>query len=245
VPTSTNTPTSTPTPIEDFAEEEVDGEEGATVSTGDEATPGDTTVTNIVIPAGATDQTFTLTITEEPADDPAGGFSAFGQQINIDAEGVTLDEPATITFTFDSSVTGGIDPEDVVIFKNGVQVGDCIDAGLPNPDPCVIDVTEVGGDIVVRVSTTSFSLWVAATQDVVEPTPTNTVPPTPPSPPTQECLTLGEKIGLAIGIFLRFGAEEGERRYRVTYDVNDDGVINFDDLAEVLLAPTCKKDKRR
>jgi hypothetical protein len=67
------------------------------------------------------------------------------------------------------------------------------------------------------------------------------VPPTPPSPPTQECLTLGKKISLAIGIILRFGAEEGERRYRSTYDVNHDDVIDFDDLIQVVTTPTCRR----
>jgi hypothetical protein len=59
-----------------------------------------------------------------------------------------------------------------------------------------------------------------------------------------ECLTLGEKITMAINIILRFGAEEGERRYRSQYDVNDDGIINLEDLVEVLFAPICKRGGR-
>jgi hypothetical protein len=184
-PTPTDTPTSTPTPVSDFAEEEVDGAVGATVSTGIDANAGDNTVTEVLIPAGATAQTFTLTITEAPAGASPSGFSAFGQEIAIDAEGVALDDPATITFTFDASVTGGFDAEDVAIFRNGVQVADCVDALAPTPDPCVVDVTEqLDGDIVITVSTTSFSTWVTAVQDAT-PTPTPTAVPTFTPTPTE------------------------------------------------------------
>jgi hypothetical protein len=62
--------------------------------------------------------------------------------------------------------------------------------------------------------------------------------------PTDECLSLGQKLGLAIGIILRLDVEEGERHYKSKYDVNGDSVIDFDDLAEVVLTPVCKKGRR-
>jgi hypothetical protein len=54
---------------------------------------------------------------------------------------------------------------------------------------------------------------------------------------------LGQKIGLVVGIIVRFGAEEGERRYKAVYDVNHDDVIDLEDLVQVLLTPTCKKNR--
>jgi hypothetical protein len=44
---------------------------------------------------------------------------------------------------------------------------------------------------------------------------------------------------------LRFGSEEGERRYKSTYDVNHDDVIDLEDLQEVLFAPICNKGKHK
>jgi hypothetical protein len=36
------------------------------------------------------------------------------------------------------------------------------------------------------------------------------------------------------------GSEEGERKYRARYDVNDDGSIDRADFRQVLRTPTCK-----
>jgi hypothetical protein len=56
-------------------------------------------------------------------------------------------------------------------------------------------------------------------------------------------MTIGEKVSTAVNIVIRFGAEEGQRRYKARYDLNGDGVINGDDMAIVLNAPTCVRGK--
>jgi hypothetical protein len=53
-------------------------------------------------------------------------------------------------------------------------------------------------------------------------------------------MTLGEKLSAVINIILRFGADEGERRYKAKYDFNDDGTIDEEDIIEVLKRPTCR-----
>jgi hypothetical protein len=53
-------------------------------------------------------------------------------------------------------------------------------------------------------------------------------------------MTWGQKVSKLIGILHRYGATEGQRRYKAKYDLNDDGVINAADAAIVLNTPTCK-----
>lgn len=53
------------------------------------------------------------------------------------------------------------------------------------------------------------------------------------------CLRFGEKVRLAVGILTRFGTRAGQHRYRAAYDVNGDGVIDANDLLDVLAAPLC------
>jgi hypothetical protein len=64
---------------------------------------------------------------------------------------------------------------------------------------------------------------------------------TPTETPPDECLTFGQKLTLVIGVLVRYGAEEGERRYNAKYDVNGDGRIDFGDIAVILQTPTCSR----
>jgi hypothetical protein len=61
------------------------------------------------------------------------------------------------------------------------------------------------------------------------------------TPNPQQCLTILQKVRLVIGILFHFGAQEGSSRYDATFDVNGDGVINFDDIIQVLITPTCPR----
>ncbi len=78
------------------------------------------------------------------------------------------------------------------------------------------------------------------------PTATNTPTPTATSSSTAtpQCLTWGQKISTVIGVLVRLGAEEGERRYKVRYDVDRDGVIEIEDALVALNAPTCRRGRR-
>jgi hypothetical protein len=74
-----------------------------------------------------------------------------------------------------------------------------------------------------------------ATRTVV---PTKTAVPTRTATP--ECLTLGQKISLLIGIFHHFGKHEGQQGYRARYDLNHDGVIDWEDVRIVIETPRCR-----
>jgi len=47
-------------------------------------------------------------------------------------------------------------------------------------------------------------------------------------------------LNLIIGVVRRLGATEGSHRYNARYDVDGDGVIDFNDLEIVLHAPSCR-----
>jgi hypothetical protein len=70
---------------------------------------------------------------------------------------------------------------------------------------------------------------------------TRTAHPTRTPEPPVECLTLSQKISLIIGIVKRFNKQEGQNGYQAKYDVNSDGIINLDDLEEVIETPFCHK----
>ncbi len=138
--------------------------QSASASTGSEATASDITVTHVTIPAGAAPSSFTLTITE--TNDPIAptGFSAFGQLVNIDAQGVTLNSPAVVIFHFDASVVAGISLSRVRIFRDGVPVPSCNGSN----DPCVLNAyVDPSDDMTIWVETTHFSNWLAATADAI------------------------------------------------------------------------------
>ena len=72
-----------------------------------------------------------------------------------------------------------------------------------------------------------------------QPTRTKTAVPTATATPP-ECLSLGQKLNLALNILFRFGSHQGQHRYNSRYDVNHDGRIDWADLEQVLSAPTCR-----
>ncbi|TAK60580.1 MAG: hypothetical protein EPO22_09145 [Dehalococcoidia bacterium] len=71
--------------------------------------------------------------------------------------------------------------------------------------------------------------------------PTNTPTATSTPPPPGQCLKFGQKVELVIGILKRFGAHEGQKKYKAKYDVNHDGVIDAADLLQVANTPTCHR----
>ena len=76
------------------------------------------------------------------------------------------------------------------------------------------------------------------------PTLTPTATATPPS--TLPCLTVGQKVGLLVGIIRRLGTHSGNRRYTAHFDVNADGVIDFADFVAVAQgADVCASSCRR
>ena len=80
--------------------------------------------------------------------------------------------------------------------------------------------------------------------------------PTATATPTENCLTFDQKLRLVFGILTHFGARDHDdhgffrffffrNRYERQFDLNHDGVINFDDLLIVINTPTCPTRHRR
>jgi hypothetical protein len=160
--TATSTATFTPTPAFDYCEQLIAAGQATTCQTGNDATPGDPTVTQIMIPAGAAPSGFTLTVTERNEIGDATGFTACGQMVSIDAGGITLSSPATITIR--TSACGSRPPEVLQIFRNGVRVPDCTGAN----DPCVAGRSAFGdGDKVIICHASHFSDWFTAMPDEI------------------------------------------------------------------------------
>ena len=94
------------------------------------------------------------------------GYSVLGHVVSISAPDGTPENPLVITFTLDSSLfPGGLDPSDVVIFRNGVAVPACTGAaGVADPDPCLSVSGTAGDDYTFTVLTSHASTWLAAGQ---------------------------------------------------------------------------------
>jgi hypothetical protein len=121
-----------------------------------------------------------------------------------------------------------------VLSTSGFAVGDSIviDQGASNAE-----VSQISGfGSILLESPLHFAHQSGESVDL-------TTAPTPTPTPTR-CLTLNQKIRLVIGILRHFGAHAGSHRYRARYDVNHDGIINIDDLRQVLLTPTCNRHHR-
>ncbi|HYM16619.1 MAG TPA: hypothetical protein VEZ14_13775 [Dehalococcoidia bacterium] len=96
------------------------------------------------------------------------------------------------------------------------------------------------GEFVEAVAPTGSGTCVPTPTSTGTGTATATSTSTPAATPTPApCLTQGQKISLIIGIFFRMGAHQGQHRYNARFDVNHDGVIDVNDLLQVLAAPTC------
>jgi hypothetical protein len=127
----------------------------------------------------------------------------------------------------------------------GFNVGDTI---VINPGGATEETNTIAGFASILLEEPlQFSHEPGEIIQVVEdetPTPEPTATKTPkPEPP--RCMTLGEKISLFFGILKRWGAEEGERRYKAKYDLNGDGEIGWEDLEIVLESKICKVNKHK
>lgn len=116
-----------------------------TTDTGNGATPGDPTVTTVIVPDEADPQT--VSIAEAAATTMptfCGGQTCDGQLVTLsDITGVTNpNDPIILQITFDKTVKGGTQ---IYISKNGgltrKLVDGCKRTGIANPHPCVSSKT--------------------------------------------------------------------------------------------------------
>ncbi len=151
---------------EDCAYDDVAPGGSVTTDPGTGPSPSDDTTTSVVTPEGGP-----VTVTESDAhtqSEPVG-YTFLGQEVSITADPSPNPNPLVITFKLDASIVAGLDPNDVVVRKDGVAVPDCDPGNEPSaiPDPCVESRTIDGnGDLVLVIFTTSASIW-----DFLEPVP--------------------------------------------------------------------------
>lgn len=94
------------------------------------------------------------------------GYSLFSQQYSISAPVAEPDYPIVLAFTLDSSQVGGVNPNDIVIFRDGTAVGQCIGSNVADPDPCVKSIsTAPSGDVTILVNSSHASQWVFGTKE--------------------------------------------------------------------------------
>jgi hypothetical protein len=98
------------------------------------------------------------------------GFSVLSTIVRITAPAATPAAPLALTFQLDSSVTGGLAPSALTVYRNGVPVGLCLGAVPPIViDPCVsvreaLDAPLNG--VRFTVLTSAASTWAFATPNV-------------------------------------------------------------------------------
>ncbi len=229
-PTNTNTPTptntNTPTPT------------NTTVPSTATFTPTNTTVP----PTNTNTPTPTNTVVGAPTDTPTNTPT----NTTVPNTNTPTNTPTNTTVPNTNTPTNT--PTNTTVPNTNTPTNTPTNTTVPNtntPTPTNTAVststnTPTATNTVSATNTPAVTRTVRPTQTVpatrtVVPTRTATATPVP-----EDCLTLGEKIHLTIGILLRWGAREGQRHYNWRYDLNDDGRINGADLHEVLTAPLCR-----
>jgi hypothetical protein len=133
---------------------------GATIATGAGTGPTkkDPMTTEVSVPPGFPGM---VTIAEGPITGCAVGYTCFGQQAEITAPTTTAETPLRLTFRFHSStLPGGTQPGDVVMFHDDVLVQRCEDgSGTAEPDPCIASVARIKGVMTVVVLSSENGLW--------------------------------------------------------------------------------------
>jgi len=133
---------------------------GGTVATGGGAAPTrtDTTTSAVTVPPGFPG---VVSITESAGTACAPPTVCFGQQADITAPSTAAATPLRLRFVFDSSVI----PKrakltELVLLHDGVLVGRCVATdGVANPDPCVLSVKKVKGDVEIIALSSSNGSW--------------------------------------------------------------------------------------
>jgi hypothetical protein len=118
------------------------------------------------------------------------------------------------------------------------------------------DTPTATATLVGATNTATATSTSTATMTPIVATNTPMSSPTATATPTENCLTFNQKLRLVFGIFTHFGARDHDHsgffrffffrnRYERQFDLNHDGVINFDDLLIVINTPTCPTRHRR
>ena len=124
-----------------------------------------------------------ITHSGEGGRDPPG-FRLLGAAFDITAPTASVETPIVALFYILTLEP----PEDLVIFKDSVPVGNCTGAtGQAVPDPCVWAIGAADGTVLIAVLTSEASIWqlgIVQAEPTPTPTPESTPEPTPEPTPT-------------------------------------------------------------
>lgn len=140
--------------------------QGGTLTTdpeGNGPTEFDSVETSITIPLEGSQTTISIEETSATLPPPEGYF-LIGKEISISAPdtGATIYQPLIINFTIDSIMIplGQSDLESIKVYRNGVEVMNCIAINPIIPNPCIYERSVLqGGDGKITVYTLSASQW--------------------------------------------------------------------------------------
>ena len=243
--TPTRTPTATATPTRTFTATATPTRTNTPVPP--TATPTDT-ATNTPVPPTPTDTPTPTATSDVPTETPTNTPTATATTDVPTATPTPTDVPATATATNTATATA-TNTATATPTATNTSVPTSTNTPTATATATNTPIVTATKTAVPTVTKTVQPTKTAQPTKTVQPTktaqPTKTVQPTKTAQPTstaepEECLTWGRKISLLIGIIKRYGAEEGEKKYKAKYDVNHDGVIDAEDFIQVLETPTCK-----
>jgi Putative Ig domain len=98
------------------------------------------------------------------------GFSILDTIVRVTAPSGTPEAPLALTFEIDRSVTGGLDPSSLTVYRNGLPVALCLGATPPiSLDPCVSvrePLTPPLDGVRFTILTSEASTWAFATPNL-------------------------------------------------------------------------------
>jgi len=158
--------------------------DGGTVSSGSTTSSSDPISTTVVVPAGTSGGTVSITERGVVTELLPSGLTALDMEVEIHAPDATSENPLRFTFVLDGSLLAGVDPADVVLYRNGFFIPECVAVGVAldletsSGGACIaskaIDATT--HTITFVVLTPQASIYNAAVPDGTPPTVTITAP---------------------------------------------------------------------
>ena len=141
----------------DAVYEELTVDEGETSVTTDD---GSITVENLT-------EDDALVITTGPPSVSNGGFEFLGDTVDIESDATgTPAEPLILTLRIPAEDNPtGVDPEDILVFKDDIEVADCISPLDPGAESACVEERILDpdtGEIKIAIRTLSFSVWTLA-----------------------------------------------------------------------------------
>ena len=152
---------------------------GGTVTT-DEPTAGDPIQVGVTSPSGGA-----VSVYEGVSAAAPPSYDVLGHAVEITAPPASADAPMALAFTLLESELGGVDPDDVVVFRDGVAVVPCVVPGARpiDPNPCALPpesgTSGAGATWTFTVLAEHASTWQLGVRQMSSPTLVGNIDPLP------------------------------------------------------------------